>query len=363
MKTCYAYNPNRFRTLDKDDVQRWLSLFSIISFNITFIDRTTVIKVPIKTEIAPQLQMPKYDPTFSVTYEECCQRRAQEILKKQEELDVPIKVLYSGGIDSSLVLSSFIKELGLTEAEKRIQIIMNTDSIEENPWMWHNVIRKSNFKLNSSELFVNEWDNSRILVGGEFNDQLLGSDVYKDLVRWRGNGFLHQPITQDIMTEYHLTKGLSTDLSEMWADLFMQSMQQAPCKVETVADWWWWINFSCKWPSVYFRSLASSKLSSLSQSYLDNYYFQFFGSDDFQRWSMVDRTHKHRGDFLSYKWHARDLVADFLNEQQYRYKVKRGSLGKVLFHRAKTDVIDTSYNFIHNIDPCDWYNPDNSFQR
>lgn len=362
MISAYAYNANRFKQLPGEDMRRFNTLFDMINYNISFVDRTGGIKVPIRTKTPSQLSMPVFDPTFSMTYEECCQARVRDILARQEQLDVPIRLLYSGGIDSSLILVSFIKELGVEQAANRIQLVMSQESIEENPWMYEKLIRRGNFDMISGELHSRDWGRDRILVGGEFNDQILGSDVYRDLTRWKGDGILEQPWTADLMTEYYLSKGLSTADSEMWTGIFGDHLKRAPCAVENVADWWWWINFSCKWGSVYFRILMYAQAGSdISQEYLDGYYYQFYGDDRFQQWSMVDRTYKHQGTWLTYKWLAKRLVSDFLGDDQYMQKIKRGSLWRLLGYKKSAEIINEYYQYDWNCTAADWYDPDNSF--
>jgi hypothetical protein len=344
------------------DIQDWLSLHKIINDNISIVDRSGVLKLPIRTQVAPHLIMPSYDPDFSMTYEECCQLSARELIARQERLDIPIRILYSGGIDSSLVLVSLIKELGLAAAEWRIELVMNMESIEENPWMWEKIIRTSKIRLVNGEQHSADWGKDRILVGGEFNDQLLGMDTYKDLVRWRGEGILIQPWTETIMTDYFLYKGLDRRLAEKWTHLWSVQLLAAPCAVETVADWWWWLNFSCKWTSVYFSSLSYVlNPANINQDYLKDYYCQFFGSDDFQRWSMKDTTHKHKGTILSYKWHSKKLIAEFLGSPEFLQKIKRGSFWNLIALKRGVDAIDNEYNYIWKISQSEWYSPTNSF--
>lgn len=361
LKSAYFYNANKFKE-GGDDVKLFSELFNIINFNVSFIDRTDTIKLPIRTAVAPQLVMPAYDPTFSLTYEECCQEQVRSILERQEQLDVPIRLLYSGGIDSSLILASFIKELGIANAEKRIQLVLSTDSIEENPWMWEKIIRRSNFEFLNGENHATDWGTDRILVGGEFNDQLLGSDIYRTMFQWKSGDILNQPWTESLITEYCVYKGLPIKQAEAWTDIFTKLLRAAPCPVETVADWWWWINFSCKWASVYFRILIYAiNHRTINQQYLDTYYCQFYGSESFQKWSMVDRVHKHQGSFITYKWHARELVANFLGGDEYKSKVKRGSLWKLLGYKKGAEVIDNGYSYHLDSKPEDWYNPNNTF--
>jgi len=361
MSRIYCYNPNRLVSARNPDIQKWLTLFKIIHANVTFVDRTNTIKLPIRTAIPVALELPSYDANFTMTYEECCQSRVRELLAKQEKLDVPIRILYSGGIDSSLILASFIKELGESQLAQRVQIVMSQDSIEENPWMWERLLRRSNLTMIDGYSHGGDWGTDRILVGGEFNDQLLGSAVYRDVVKWRGDAILEQPWTENLMTEYHLRKGLDQSTAEMWTSLFASNLRAAPCPVETVADWWWWINFSCKWHSVYFRMLMFvHDTANITQQYLDDHYCQFYGDENFQRWSMVDRKHKIDGSLITYKWHARQLVADICGKE-YLSKVKKGSLWRLLSFKKSADLLDNDYNYIFNAVPDNWYEPDNSF--
>ena len=361
MSRAVSFNANRFKNIPGEDIRRWSKLYEVINFNVTFIDRTGDIKIPLRTAIPSQLAMPNYDPNFGMTYEECCQVRVREIIAKQDKLNVPIRLMYSGGIDSSLVLVSFIKEIGQAECEKRIQLVMSFESIEENPWMWERVLRRSQFQVMCSESLSSDWGRDRIIVGGEFNDQLLGSDLYRDIVRWRGDATLHQPWTADLIRDYHLFKGLSAADADIWTRIHVQHAQNARCPVETVTDWLWWLNFSCKWNSVYFRVLMYARdHSQINQAYLEDYYYQFFGDNNFQKWSMRDREHKIQDTWINYKWHARNLVAEFCGDE-YRQKIKRGSLWRLLAFKRGAELIDDQYNCIMTVDANNWYEPNNSF--
>ena len=360
MRSAISYNPNRFATLKGEDSRRWLTLFNITNYNVTFADRTGNIVNPIRTSVPSRLAMPAYDPNFTMTYEQCCQARVREILAKQQQLDVPIRLMYSGGIDSSLVLVSFIKEIGLAETEKRLQLVLSIESIEENPWMWERVLRRSKFKMINGEAHGGDWGRDRILIGGEFNDQLLGADGYRDLVQWRGDQILKQRWTESLMFEWYSKKVGDRD-GAMWTRIFSEHLRKAPCPIDTVADWWWWINFSCKWSSVYFRVIMFARdQQAITDEYLDNYYYQFYGTDHFQKWAMANREDKIKDGWMSYKWKARQLIADFCGHE-YQQKIKRNSLWRLLGYKRGAELIDDQYNFIMTVDPQQWYQPNNSF--
>lgn len=356
----FSYNPNRFRHADIRELDTWLALYRLINPNVSFIDRTGCIRLPVKTAVPAHLTMPKYDPDFNIGYEDCCQQQVIALLQAQDKLDKPLRILYSGGIDSSLIVVSFIKQLGMKETEKRIQLVMSWDSIEENPWLWEKVLRNSRINIVPGELHDSDWDRDRILVGGEFNDQLMGSDIYKDLVRWRGNKILKTRWRPSLINEYCLHKGMDKVQSDTWTAVLSKQCQQAPVPVESFADFWWWINFSCKWNAVYFRLLMHVRNHDIiDQGYLEKYYCQFYGNESFQKWSMVDRTHKHQDTWLSYKWYAKRLICNFLGDDTFMNKVKRGSLWTLLSYKHPSAMIDDQYGFHQDVDIAAVYDQEN----
>lgn len=363
MSAVYSYNMNYFKDCVLDGLDAYASLHDHVGYNTAFVDRTGQIKIPIRTAVPPQLELPSYDPNFRMTYEECCQNRVMDILALQERADVPVRVFYSGGIDSSMVLASLIKQLGMAEAEKRIEIVMTMEGIDENPWMWERILRRSNFRITNSENHTNEWNTKRILVGGEFNDQLMGSMTWRNIKHWKGEDFLDKPWTADIIMEYLLYKELSTTNAALWLKNILNLLTNAPCPIETVGDWWWWTNFTTKWSQVYFvilRTCGNDQL--ISQDYLENYYVQFFGDHNFQRWAMARKEPQHDGSWTSVKPIPRRLVAEFMGEPEYLNKIKKTSLWQILFSKRSVGVIDDQYNYHWDIDPMDWYEPNHTFK-
>lgn len=358
---CYAYNPNAFTNANGTDWDRWRSLYKFVNYAVAFMDRTGTIATPVNSVISDKMAMPAYDPNFSSSYYECCVQRASEIMQTQERLDVPIRLMYSGGIDSSLILSSFIESVGLDEASNRIELLMNQESIYENPWMWEKIIRP-NFKILDSDQHASYYTKKNIIVAGEGNDQLFGTDMYRDIVNWGGDGILNLPCTEGRIKDYFSYKNLTEDESDLWFNLLKQQMETTKAPIDTFGDYWWWVNFSCKWSNVFYRMLFYTPTPEIvNQEYLDTYYQQFFNTKEFQLWSLKDREHKHQGNYTTYKFHARDLVADFIGAPEYRKKLKKPSLTHVVRLRHSCDLIDHEYKFHYAINPMDWYQPNNSF--
>lgn len=357
-----AYNPSRIVLEETPDVLLWKKLYKAINANISFIDRTDYIKLPIKTTTPSTLRLPKFNPLFNLSYTDCCQQQVQTLLKKQEQLDKPIRIMYSGGIDSSMVLTSFINELGVDECSNRLEIVMSTVSIDENPAMWEKVLRRSKIKLINSLEFDQSVSPEYLLVAGEFNDQLFGSAMIKPLLKWKSAEELLKPRSLDILIDYFLWIGLERAAAEHWGNLLHGLAENAENEIYSTWDVFWWLNFTCKWSSVYFRFLMFNPQQSISKDYLENHYVQFFGTEEFQQWSMNDTSHKHRGTWDSYKWYPRKLVADFLKDDVYLNKVKRGSLYHVVRARQSNDGMDSNYQFV-DLSKVNVYQSENSFSK
>lgn len=362
MKQAHAYNPNAFRHMTGPDWDTWRSLYNFVPVAVQFIDRTGFIKTPIASVTADHLRMPEFDPDFSMSFQECGIEKVKSLLDDSDRLGVPIRIMYSGGIDSSFIVTSFIEYLGVEEAARRVEILMDQESISENPWMWEKFIRP-HFKVLDSDRFIGDsWSKQCILVGGECNDQIQGTDLYKDMIRWQGNQLLAQPYSEANTRGYMMYKNIRAEHADKWYSLLQANVDRAPCPIETMAEWWWWLNFSCKWAHCYYRmSYNAQNLEHIDENYLKTYFTQFYNTDNFQLWAMKDREHKHKGSYITYKWHVRELIANTIGSPEYLVKIKRPSLGGITRFRRSADAIDKDFNYCYNINPLDFYDPDNSF--
>lgn len=358
---CYDYNPNLFKNAQGRDWSMWRAIYKIYNPASTVVDRTGLIKTPVNAVVPKQLELPAYDDNFSLSYKDCCSLRVLELVELQDKLNVPIQLLYSGGIDSSLILASFIDTLGVAETAKRVEILLSQESIQENPWMWTKFIRP-HFKILNSENFRTYLTTSSIVTAGECNDQLLGGDLYRHLVPWGGDGVLNKSYDSDLITGYMSHRGMTKEEIDCWYSLLSTSVSKAPCPITTVGDWWWWITFSCKWSTVYFRIFKSTPENSpLDENYLTNYYQLFYANDNFQKWSMKNRSQKHQGNFLTWKFHAKELIASITDTPEYLTKLKRGSLHEIIRTTKTHSVLDENYQPHYNFNIADWYDPKNSF--
>lgn len=363
MKKLIYYTPSRFNNLKYlPDIKIWLAIFKIFREGISFVDRSEIIKTPIQTATLDHLKIPVIDPSFNMGFDQCAIDRATEIYQQHLKLGVPIRLSWSGGIDSTAALVAFIKLLGIAESKRCLEIVMTSAGIVENPYVWEKIIRKENFTIVNTAHTTSSWDANYIITNGEGGDQVQGGDILRQLIRFFGSDALKESWTRDkIIHHVRLCTDLADNEIEFLSDLLIDKVIQAPIKITSLSDFWWWLNFSCKWASTFYRLITKSSVP-VTKEFIDTHYYPFYNSKNFQLWSMLMRHEAHSGDWVSYKWKAREFICNEINSPQYSLKHRQGSLFAVLAHTHKSEAIDDDFTIYKEINPEDWYTPDNSFR-
>src|ERR1700733_10926414 len=153
-------------------IEKFSSYFKIYNLGVVPIDRTGTITFPIKTKSL--FPMPAYR-TFTKTYEEVCNARAKELLERAEKLDVSLYSFWSGGMDSTTVLVSLLKNATASQKD-RIVVLMSEESISENPNFYRDHVR-GKLRRDSSAVFPYLMGGKHLVGNGYPNDQVVGSDL------------------------------------------------------------------------------------------------------------------------------------------------------------------------------------------
>ena len=199
---------------------------------------------------------------FDKTFEQVCDERAKYLLQFAESKNRKIAVMYSGGIDSTLILCSFIKN-AKKEQLKNILVLLSDESIRENVNFYHDHIIK-NFECVSSYKFPYYLGHDDYLfTSGENADQLFGSQV---------NGVMAKKIPfSSLFDSFDKMEGYVIDFfnerlspsgkekySEGMLSLCKKIVDGAPIELNNVYRFFWWINFATKWQNCYVRMLPYS---------------------------------------------------------------------------------------------------------
>ncbi len=357
------YNPQAATAEENRElpgIRRFADFFRIFNASVMFLDRSGTIKSPIRT--TSLFPIPSIRP-FKKKYEEICQERARELLARADSLGVRIYTMWSGGIDSTLLLISLLKEA--TDAQKKnITVLMSEESIAEYPGFYRDHIR-GKLAIDSSAMFPRLIGGKDLLIGGEHNDQIFGSDLVGALIQKYGPAIIHAPYKRENFFEFFSGRIGDPVAANFYLDMFDRVRAAAPIEIRTHFEYLWWLNFSLKWQSVYMRMLSfTSKRSTekVTKEYLKDHYVHFYGTEDFQLWSMLNLDKKIKDTWQTYKWTAKDVIYEYTRDADYRdNKLKRGSLSFLVLQQESYDFIDEDFRFYKALETDAYYEPDNDF--
>ncbi len=269
------------------------------------------------------------------SFEECCERK----IKYFEDLRKPMFLLWSGGIDSTAVLVSFLK-FGSVELRKRTTILLNVYSLREYSEMFHLI--SQNFKIESSFNPLTNFIKDGILVTGELGDQLFGSDLIFDLVSLLGEESLTRPYEDELKNLFSYRGG--EDEGKAFFERYQKIVSESPIEIKTAFDFLWWWNFSQKWQHVKYRFLLSDNWPDIASA-VENVQ-HFYDSHSFQNWSIQNQDKKIGKKLSSYKQIVKDFIVETTKHQFYRSKMKMGSLGYIWFGKKAHFAVDEDFNYV-----------------
>lgn len=325
-----------------------IKLFEEITVKIStswMVDRTGTTQLPFRTKVLENYLLPDFNNIKKSTLEECCINRAQGLLA----VDSVLYFLYSGGIDSTLALISFIKA---GASRDKLVVVCNIDSIRENPNFYYTYI-KPNFNLMSSELFMQtiktrELDGRAVFCEGA--DGLYGQQLGEKAFSMFGGAYLEKPATRQNVIDYFKIKGLDDLTSNCCFDLC--SLVPSPRPINTLYDFFWWLQFNWKW------QFALEKLS-LRTSLNPNIEI-FYSTPEFQKWAVTHEQLKIKKQ-SDFKKDYKQLIYNFTKDQEYfDLKIKHQSVSYMYLAGAFTAVEEDGTRLTSKeFSIMNYYQPDN----
>lgn len=351
---------SRSPNMELPGVAAFRYLSRIFSIGLAPTDRTGSIHWPVKTKLI--FPIPAIRP-MKKTFEELCNERAHEILVRADSFDSDVCVLWSGGIDSTLVLISLLKNATPSQ-KKRIVVLMTDESIAEYPKFYEEHVR-GKLRAESSMLYPYMLGGNAIMTNGEQNDQLFGFDSVGRLMNRFGPAIIHEPRKRETFFTLFDEAARNPAVTNRLLDLLELVMAKSPIPVETHFDYLWWINFSQKWQNTFLRTLSTvppRNVQNITPEYVRTRNASFYGTEEFQLWSLHNQDKKIKDEWRTYKWICKDIIYDYTKDANYRdNKTKRGSLHNVIIQQISYDFIDEEYRYYNDLDPQYWYDPKNGF--
>jgi hypothetical protein len=325
------------------------------------IDRTGTIRTPVRT--VSLFPMPALRPQPK-SYEVICNERAREVLNKADILDRDLFVFYSGGIDSTCVVVSLLKNATPTQ-KKRIVVLLSQESIMENPRFFEEHIR-GKLRVESSTLFPYLLGRDHFILSGENNDQVMGSDKTAKLIEMFGEEAIHQPYKRETFEQvFGSSLGHEPKATAFYLDLFERLKRAAPMELRTNFEYLWWINFCLKWQAVFAYTLMFTpprNTSRVTKEYITSHFTSFYNTEDFQLWSMNNLDKRIKDTWLTYKWVSKEVIYDYTKDAEYRdNKTKKGSRGFITRKNSCYNFLDENLMYHMELPPETYIEPVNDF--
>jgi len=310
----------------------WLSIFSLIPMTLDIRARYGSFSTPWNAPIDRSFvtRLPQHT---SLKLSEIYDQRALEIFGIAVKTNKNIVIQWSGGVDSTSMLTAFLKNLSRADQEKII-IAMSVNSFVENPIFYQNYISKKLKIVNWLDVDVNDnFLDKNIILHGDPANCLYGPSgmMYAKLAQdgqhlepWKHH---KDSMIRSINEQVPNYPG-TVNIGEWYIDKISSVIDELSFDgVETVCDWWWWQYFNFKWYGSIVRPLAwcrknySKPISKLNYEFFSRN--TFYSSQEFQDWSYTN-LHRliSRNPADAYKPEVKKYILDFNGDYTYHDKKK-----------------------------------------
>jgi hypothetical protein len=353
MKLLYAYTQELKDSSTLDDCQD-INIFKQLyhlDADAWIVDRTRTLNFPFNEYLIDKNCIDEAyrqnSKEASVSFFDAAVDRANELL----DTDQPLYVLWSGGIDSTAILVSF---LYTNRPLTNVTVILNYSSVTEYKLFYEKFI-KLIFKILVTEeamLLMSLGSLNGIVVSGEQADQLVGSPLSTFIMQRMPEGSLAAECNFDNFNILGKAKGMNDQSIRCWYDLYSSTFDKAPRPIKTMFDLAWWHGFNFKWQKgsvvMYLRIDKSINVQT------------FYSGLPFQHWSI-----HYQPDLTNIKSEIKDFVYNFTNDTVY-YKTKIKHPSSTLYYAVPASAALTS-NFDKiqqkHFSLTKYHNPDNSIVK
>ena len=313
-------------------------------------DRTMIATTPFRSTLLSEYKIDS--STFSIknnfTLDEICYNTANSFK------DVPNKIyiLWSGGIDSTILIISMLKA---NIDKEKIVVACNPDSLKENYNFYRNFILP-NFRVIASEKLMQHARISdfkdEIILNGDPADVLYGIDLSLSLVDKYGIDFLKNLCSRDIITDYFVLQGMELRSANCWYDFFMASAIYSPREIRTIADLSWWMSFNHRWQS------ANEKLKLRISN--DSNQRTFFGTAEFQNWACY-RNNSSVETLKDFKSEMKKIIYEYTGDRDYfDNKIKLHSNSHAFGSNSYSAILDNNQKLMSSeFNIYNFYNKNN----
>ena len=244
--------------------------------------------------------------------------------------------MYSGGIDSSLVVAAFFLACSREDIRDWVVVLLDYRSIIENPEMYNEVLLPY-FNCKSGGQFTKYFlRDDVIIVHGECNDQLFGHLYYNVIEMKLGFDFMYEKGTDDniqkVLKAFSPTNKIDGVLERIVTPLIDNAYDPDLLRSE-IRLVFWWMNMTLKFQNVYYRMQQWRTDDSEYKLKNEDTILSFFTHPSLSLWSMnnTDKFLNRDLKLIGIKWPSKLLINSILRSRIYlNNKRKVGSLGQLV---------------------------------
>jgi hypothetical protein len=295
-----------------------------------------------------------------ISFAEATDMRADQIAAcVSEDTNLPIYVLWSGGIDSTVILSAIIKNWP-DHLKERVVVKMNYASKLENPFFYKNHI-ENKFKVENTDI-KHKLSEGYTLHGDPADALWLQGNIITMSVQ-HGLDFCNDDIRNPLnsILANMITTAIGADDFNKLHELIFADSRAADVELKSTSDFFWWLNFNFQYETMITKHiLDSSEVSSNEITAFDKSMPCWYDSNEYQEWSISAQpsSEKFDGSITSYKMPAKKYTYD-LDKNEYSliyktvmrspYKNRSGERhNQVIFDDGSVYYLDRFLNRLDN---------------
>lgn len=266
----------------------------------SMIDRTG--QMPHFLRVKQLDSLPEYQ---KVSFESAVEKRAKEILSH----NLPVKVLWSGGLDSTFTLFALLEYA----QPGQVSVFGTYSSVMEAGELFDTHIQnrvECDIGIFNHELKPNK---DVLWVSGMLGNQIFGP----------GNVFDNHGCPKQYGNSSNILKDYRSYVNEDILEILDPSIKAFPRKLETVEDFRWYLMFNFPWQSLRLEQniyLPEEKYGTIHA---------FFNSKEIQQWSLSTDEPRQLdpNDMLTHRWQMRQLIDRWIGPTYYtKHKDKAVSI-------------------------------------
>jgi hypothetical protein len=273
------------------------------------------------------IKPPKYDSTFTKTFSEVTDEQCRRWLR--EKTDLPWLVFWSGGIDSTVIVATILKNTSPADREN-IYIACNRASIYESPRFFYDHVQP-NFKLlPTPDIAEQQLHKLYHVIDGEFGDHLYcgghGWELFQSIPDCMVLDIRRNP---DIMLNHFASK-TNKNFAVWYYECLLDNINSTGIPIETYHDFCWWIFFNYHYTSIYIKLGLNT--------FANNYNQKWYSTDSYQQWSMNNNQFgtKYTLSLSDSKLASKQYIYDFDHDEYSRAFKTKGKSVQIfdLLHNA-----------------------------